>query len=97
MCTCEKSGTAYMFAFQRVTLCKFFLYQLPNAYLLIDCIFIQGNVTVIFFIHIQILNEAFMQEVFKIPTEKLKITLEVLPYISENIKYLVHILKEYNM
>lgn len=38
-----------------------------------------------------------MQEVFKIPTEKLKITLEVLSYISENIKYLVHILKEYNM
>lgn len=38
-----------------------------------------------------------MQEVFKIPTDKLKITLEVPSYISASIKYLVHILKEYNV
>lgn len=38
-----------------------------------------------------------MQEVFKIPTNKLKITLEVLSYISASIKYLVHILKECNV
>lgn len=38
-----------------------------------------------------------MQEVFKIPTDKLKITLEVLSYISASIKYLVHILKECNV
>lgn len=43
-----------------------------NAYLLINCMFIQCNVAVIFFIHIQIFNKAFVQKVFKIPVVKLK-------------------------
>lgn len=94
MCTSENSNIIYVCISESHPMKAFLLL---NAYLLIDCVFIQGNVTVIFFIHIQIFNKAFMQEIFKIPTDKLKITLEVPSYISANIKYLVHILKECNM
>lgn len=59
-----------------------------NAYLLINCMFIQCNIAVIFFIHIQIFNKAFMQEIFKIPVVKLKnyIGSMVFSYVSAKIE-----------
>lgn len=59
-----------------------------NAYLLINCMLIQCNIAVIFFIHIQIFNKAFMQEIFKIPVVKLKnyIGSMVFSYVSAKIE-----------